>query len=122
MTPITFTLAAAGCGVGAVLRYWLSTHRRPHHMPWPTLIANVLGTALLGAAGALLDSGHLSASGAFIVGGGVAGGLTTFSTLAVDAVVQWRISRTRAVAYLVTTGVAGVVAGIIGWYGAVALT
>lgn len=116
MTPLTFILATLGCGFGAVLRFWLSTWRRPHHVPWPTVLANVLGTALLGAAVFLSDSGHLSAAGSFIVGGGVAGGLTTFSTLAVDAIVLWRSSRLRAVMYLATTGVTGIVAGIAGWW------
>ncbi len=116
MTALTFVLAALGCGLGAMLRFWLSTWRRPHHVPWPTLLANVLGTGLLGAAAFLSDSGHLSAAGSFIVGGGVAGGLTTFSTLAVDAIVLWRSSRPRAVLYLATTGVAGIVAGLAGWW------
>lgn len=116
MTALTFVLAALACGLGSMLRFWLSTWRRPHHLPWPTLLANVLGTALLGAAAFLSDSGHLSASGSFIVGAGVAGGLTTFSTLAVDAVVLWRASRFRAIMYVATTGVAGVLAGIAGWW------
>ncbi len=116
MTAATYLLATLGCGLGSVLRFWLSTWRRPHHLPWPTLLANVLGTALLGAAAALSDSGHLSAAGLFIVGAGVAGGLTTFSTLAVDAVVLWRASRSRATMYLATTGVAGALAGIAGWW------
>ena len=97
MTALTFLLATLGCGFGAVLRFWLNTWRRPHHLPWPTVLANVLGTGLLGAAAFLSDAGQLSAAGAFIVGGGVAGGLTTFSTLAVDAAVLWRSSRSRAV-------------------------
>jgi len=116
VTATTFVLATLGCGLGAVLRFWLSTWRRPHHLPWPTVIANVLGTALLGAAASLSDSGHLSAAGSFIVGAGIAGGLTTFSTLAVDAVVLWRTSRSRATMYVATTGVAGVLAGMAGWW------
>lgn len=116
MTVTTFVLAALACGFGAVLRFWLSTWRRPHHLPWPTVLANVLGTALLGAAASLSDAGHLSAAGSFIVGAGIAGGLTTFSTLAVDAVVLWRASRTRAIMYVATTGIAGVIAGIAGWW------
>lgn len=122
MTPLTFVLAVIGCGLGSVLRFWLGTWRRPHHLPWPTFVSNVVGTALLGAAASLADEGHLSAAGALIVGGGVAGGLTTFSTLAADAVVLWRASRGRAVAYVTATAVAGVVAGFLGWLVAGAVT
>ena len=122
MSALTFACAMAGCGAGAVLRFWLGTLRRPHHLPWPTLVANVLGTALLGAGAALADGGHISPAAAIIVGGGVAGGLTTFSTLAVEAVVLWRSSRVRAVAYLAVTGAAGVAAGFLGWFVAGAVT
>lgn len=122
MTPAAFAAAALGCGFGAVIRFALSTLRREHHLPWPTLVANLLGTFLLGAAGALLGNGTLSSTAAFIVGGGVAGGLTTFSTLAVDAVVMWRTSRRNAVLYVTITGVSGAGAGALGWAIASAIT
>ncbi len=112
---MTFALAVVGCGVGSVARFWLSTLRRPHHVPWPTLVANVLGTALLGAAAGLVDRDALSSGGAFVVGAGIAGGLTTFSTLAVDAVVLWRVARSRAAWYLGATLVAGTIAGVLGY-------
>lgn len=115
MTAQAFVLAAIGCGLGSVLRFWLATWRRPHHWPWPTLLANVLGTALLGAAAFLNDAGNLSTGASLVIGGGVAGGLTTFSTLAVDTIVLWRSSRLRAVTYLAVTGLTGVAAGIVGW-------
>jgi len=122
MTPAVFVAAMLGCGFGAVIRFALGALRREHHLPWPTLLANLLGTALLGAAGALLDNGTLSSTAAFIVGGGVAGGLTTFSTLAVDSVVLWRGSRRNAVLYVAITGVAGAASGALGWAIASAIT
>lgn len=121
MNALTFIAAAVACGLGSVLRFWLGTLRRPHHLPWPTLVVNVIGTALLGAAGALVDSDSVSTTGALIVGGGLAGGLTTFSTLAVDAVVLWRTSRARALAYLLATVVGGTLSGLLGWHAAAAL-
>lgn len=122
MTPGVFVAAMLGCGLGAVLRFALGTLRREHHLPWPTLVANLIGTALLGAAAALLDNGTLSSTAAFIVGGGVAGGMTTFSTLAVDSVVLWRSSRRNAVLYVAITGIAGAAAGALGWAIASAIT
>jgi len=103
MTAATYVLAALACGLGSMLRFWLSTWRRPHHLPWPTLLANVLGTALLGAAASPQRLGPPVCGGLFVVGAGIAGGLTTFSTLAVDAVVLWRASRSRATMYVATT-------------------
>jgi len=122
VTLAMFVAAALGCGCGAVIRFALGTLRREHHLPWPTFLANVLGTLLLGAAAALLDNGTLSATAAFVVGGGLAGGLTTFSTLAVDAVVMWRASRGKAVLYVAVTGIVGAVAGGLGWAIASAVT
>lgn len=115
MSAATLVLAALGCGLGAMARFALGTLRREHHLPWPTLLANVLGTVLLGATAALVDADRVSGAAAIVVGGGVAGGLTTFSTLAVDAVVLWKRSPKLALGYLVTTGALGVIAGWIGW-------
>ena len=115
MSVATFVAASIGCGCGAMIRYALSTLRREHHLPWPTLVANLLGTLLLGAAAALVDSDSLSTSAAFVIGGGIAGGLTTFSTLAVDSVVMFKASRPTAIAYLAITGIGGIAAGAIGW-------
>lgn len=121
MTALGLLAAAAGCGAGAMLRYWLSTLRGSHPYPWPTLLANTLGTLLLGATVALVDRGHLGGFAALVIGGGVAGGLTTFSTLAVDAVVLWKRSVAAAVVYLALTGVLGAAAGGLGWLAAVAV-
>ncbi len=103
-----------------MLRYWLSTLRGAHPYPWPTLLANVLGTALLGATVALVDRGHLGGFASVVVGGGIAGGLTTFSTLAVDAVVLWKRKASAAIGYLAVTGLAGIGAGALGWLAATA--
>ena len=115
MSAWAYVAAILGCGVGAVMRYAIGTWRREHHLPWPTLAANALGTLVLGAAAALLEEGQLSATSAFVIGSGLAGGLTTFSTLAVDAVVLWRTSPRKAVLYLAVTGAVGVASGALGW-------
>lgn len=107
--------AIAACGVGAVARFWIGTWRRPHHWPWPTLVANVVGTAVLGASASLLHSGALGDGAAWVLGAGLAGGLTTFSTLATEAVVLWRESPRAATAYLAVTAVAGMASGWAAW-------
>lgn len=121
MSPLAVAAAIAACGVGAMLRFGVGTLRAPEQWPWHTLIVNLVGTAILGAAAQLLEADVISPGAALVIGSGLAGGLTTFSTLAVDAVALWRQSRGRAVGYVLVTGIGGSVAGLLGWSLAAAL-
>ncbi len=85
---MTALLVALGAAIGVPLRF-LVTQRWPGRAG--TLAVNVVGSAVLGA---LV---HPSASTAALVGTGFCGGLTTYSTFAVEAA-QARSSR-----YVVTT-------------------
>ncbi len=82
-------LVALGGMVGTTGRYLLS-ESLPSHGGWPvpTLVANVLGSFLLGALlEALLRRGGESPRGRAVrlgVGTGVLGGFTTFSSLALE--------------------------------------
>jgi len=73
-------------GCGAVARVWLTTAvaaraRERTRLPLGTLAVNVSGSALLGLLSALaLDDDAL-----LLVGGGLLGGYTTFSTWMVDS-------------------------------------
>lgn len=115
MSAWVYVAAIAACGVAAAGRYALGLLRRPHQFPWPTLVANIVGSAVLGGATRLVHDG---ASGWVVVvlGAGVAGGLTTFSSLALDAVTLWGEGRRRGAAlYLAATMACGVVAAWFGW-------
>lgn len=114
-------IAIAACGAGSVLRFYVASFGRPDSAPWPTLAVNVIGTGLLGASSCLLDKGAIGAGAALIIGTGFAGGLTTFSTLAVELASLWRDSPSKAVAYGVTTVALGTLAGALGWAAALAL-
>lgn len=107
---------ACGSGVGSVARYALSLRAHRDHFPWPTIAVNVAGTALLGSALAVAAQGRLSYSAFAIIALGVAGGLTTFSTLALDAV---RLARTwhlkAASLYVAITVCGGLLASYLGW-------
>lgn len=108
MTPLL--LVALGGGVGAIGRYAL-VRALPSRMPWAVLIANVVGSLLLGVllAGA---SGDLR----LLLGVGFCGGLTTFSTFALDTLVLAREGRpweaTANVVVSVAACLAAVVAGL----------
>lgn len=104
MSVWAYVAAVLGVGLGACVRYALGWLDRAKTFPWPTILANALGSALLGAVLALSDAGSLSPAATFALGTGVAGGLSTFSSLAVDALVLWRDGRRAAAAgYLAGT-------------------
>ncbi|MFI2754597.1 fluoride efflux transporter FluC [Cellulomonas sp. P22] len=90
-----------GAAVGAQLRFATEiVHARARErrglgrptFPWATLTVNVVGSALLGAAAALAVRGVLTTEWLTVLGAGLAGGLTTFSTFALDVV---ELARTR---------------------------
>ncbi|WP_062317614.1 FluC/FEX family fluoride channel [Demequina maris] len=108
MTGWAYAAAILGCGLGACVRFSLGWLDRRRTFPWPTILANVLGAALLGAVVAAGDDALLSPGWAFALGTGVAGGLSTFSSLAVDIVVMLKDRRHHATAqYVLATCVLG---------------
>ena len=84
-----FLLAALGGGIGAGLRFvidGLIMRRVKSGYPLGTFVINVTGSFVLGLLTGLSDSSLLDAYWLFILGGGVMGGYTTFSTAMVDTV------------------------------------
>ncbi len=74
-------LVALGAALGAPLRYALS-HTLDGRWPIGTLLANTVGSALIGGCAALALTGRVWA----LVAIGFCGALTSFSALAVQAV------------------------------------
>lgn len=92
------TLAAVGDGL-------------PWGLPWPLVLVNLVGCALLGV---VLGRGADSRV-RLLVGTGFCGGLTTFSTFAVDAAELMRDSRAEVAAtYLALSVVLGLGAFLAG--------
>jgi CrcB protein len=84
VTPLLFAGVALAGGAGAGLR-WLAdvllSRVTPAGFPWPILVVNVTGSLALGVlTGASLDTAWMA-----LLGTGLLGGFTTFSTVAVDA-------------------------------------
>lgn len=89
MTWGVFLLAVVGGGLGASLRFvtdGLIMRRVTSGYPWGTFVINSVGSLLLGFLTGLSDSSVLDAAWLTILGGGVMGGFTTFSTAVVDTV------------------------------------
>lgn len=86
MSALTLSAAvAAGGGIGALGRFWLSAALAGTFGPFPlhTLVVNVVGCALIGGTASYVAP-HAHAY-AFLVAG-VLGGFTTYSAFALDTV------------------------------------
>ena len=120
-------LVALGGGTGAVLRYQLGrvvSHLVPGQalaFPWGTLGANAVGSAAMGVLIAWLARHDASSAGGgetwrLLLGVGLLGGFTTFSSFSMETVLLWQrgeagLALTYIVASLVL-GLAGLVAGL----------
>ena len=77
MSPLLFLAAALAGGVGAVLRYLVDVgvaRLAGRRFPWGILIVNLTGSFALGVVTTALPET------AFVLGAGLLGGYTTFST------------------------------------------
>ncbi len=87
MTGIALALSvAAAGGIGSAVRHLVDAavpaRRR---FPWALLIINASGSFTLGLVVAVLDGATWHA----VIGTGVLGGYTTFSSASLDAAVRW---------------------------------
>lgn len=82
-TPALVLAVGGAAAVGAVLRYLVDRAvqaRTAGVMPWGTMTVNVVGSLVLGAVVGLAADGRLAAAVAAVLGAGLCGGFTTFST------------------------------------------
>lgn len=100
MSPIIMLAAAALGGVGAVLRMeldgWVNRHITPHNrwnFPLGTIVVNLTACFLLGLLTGLASAQIVSAQARYLLGSGLLGGYSTFSTASVEGVQLLRASR-----------------------------
>ena len=113
------TAVLAGGAIGAVIRFMLertSVHRYGERVPYGTLVANVLGALVLGAAVGMHERAVLSDAWLAFVGTGVCGALTTFSGFIGQIYTHARHADTRnvAIGYLAVTFALGIAAASLG--------
>jgi CrcB protein len=105
------TVAAVfvGGAAGTLARAALATTAVPDpgRWPWPTFVANIVGSVLLGFIGTRLASTDIRRP---LWGTGVCGGLTTFSTVQVETLLMIQHGK-----YLMAAGytAAGIIAGLL---------
>ena len=105
-------MAAIGVGgaLGASVRWAVNELVPATDLPWPTFLVNIAGYALL----ALVDWSAIRADIRAAAGTGFCGGLTTFSTFAVEAVVLADDGRlATAVAYVCASTLVGLVSYLV---------
>lgn len=96
MTALAVVLVAIGGGVGAAGRLALDglvKGRARTPLPVGTVLINVSGSLLLGLLTGLASAGVLSALTLAVLGTGMMGGYTTFSTASVETVQLVRAGR-----------------------------
>jgi len=115
---VTALLVALGAAAGAPARWWLDQHvrrRAGSELPWGTLLINILGSFVLGVVlGA--TAGRPDVQLVALLGTGLCGGFTTFSSFAFET---FRLaedgSYVAATLNLVASVAVGVAAAAVGW-------
>jgi CrcB protein len=103
--PGTFLLVCLAGGLGAALRYAVDAAVTPRvrvSFPVATMLINISGSLLLGLLTGVAVTNGLPREWLLVLGGGLLGGYTTFSTASVEAV---RLLRDRRVVAAVVYGV-----------------
>lgn len=102
MNPLDLLLVSLGGGVGAALRLWLDGVVKARvsgtvlgRFPLGTFVINVSGSLVLGVLTGLGEAGTLGPSTVAVLGTGMMGGYTTFSTASVETVQLLRSGKTR---------------------------
>ena len=114
-----FVAAALAGGIGAGLRYIvdvLVVGGRPGRLPLGILVVNITGSFALGVLTGL-GAGLVGTDLAWVIGVGLLGGYTTFSTVSAESVLLMRAGETRRgwMNALITLGL-GVAAGAAGLF------
>ncbi|GAA1493835.1 fluoride efflux transporter FluC [Curtobacterium herbarum] len=117
MSAVVFLGVAAAGGLGAALRFVLDgavNRGREFRIPVGTLTINVTGSFLLGVVTGA--AGHLGVVPVAVLGTGLLGGYTTFSTASFETVRLARSGRTTAAAVnglgMLVVSVAAAAAGV----------
>ena len=110
--------AALVGGLATVVRYLISrAYAKRNGLPWAVFTVNVIGSAIGGIAVGLSTTGAISTDVRLIFVGGLAGGLTTFSTWSVETIQLLMESKLRtalvSVILNLATGLAAATAGYL---------
>ncbi|MEU7635267.1 fluoride efflux transporter CrcB [Streptomyces sp. NPDC039016] len=109
---MNWLLVIAGAAVGAPLRYLTDRAVQKRHdtvFPWGTFTVNVAGCLILGALTAATTRGAAPNSLQLLLGTGLCGALTTYSTFSYETM---RLAESGALRYAAANVAGSIVAGL----------
>jgi CrcB protein len=109
---VNWLLVIAGALIGAPLRYLTDRFVQSRHrtvFPWSTFVVNVTGCLILGLVTAAVSAGAASSQVQLLVGTGLCGALTTYSTFSYETL---RLTEEGASFFAATNIIASIVAGL----------
>ncbi|MEU1414828.1 CrcB family protein [Streptomyces sp. NPDC005731] len=109
---MNWLLVIAGAFVGAPMRYLTDRAVQSRHdtvFPWGTFTVNVVGSMTLGFITGAVLAGGVSSNLQLLVGTGLCGALTTYSTLSYETL---RLAEEGARFFAAANAVASIVAGL----------
>ncbi|MFI5521586.1 fluoride efflux transporter CrcB [Streptomyces platensis] len=117
---MNWLLVVAGAAVGAPLRYLTDRYVQSRHdtvFPWGTFTVNVAGSLILGLLTGAVTAGAASSHAQLLLGTGLCGGLTTYSTFSYETL---RLAADGARGCAAANCVASVAAGLAAAFAGVA--
>ncbi|WP_225729058.1 MULTISPECIES: fluoride efflux transporter CrcB [unclassified Nocardia] len=114
---MSWLLVILGAAVGAPLRYLTDRAVQTRHdtiFPWGTFTVNIVGSLILGALSGMAADPHVQV----LVGTGLCGALTTYSTFGYETL---QLARTRARFQAVANLAATIIGGLGAYYTGTAL-
>ncbi|AKJ14923.1 chromosome condensation protein CrcB [Streptomyces incarnatus] len=118
---MNWLLVIAGAVVGAPLRYLTDRAVQARHdsvFPWGTFVVNVTGSLILGLITGAASAGALGPRPQLLLGTGLCGALTTYSTFSYETL---RLTEAGSGRYAAANVVASLVAGLAAAFGGVSL-
>ncbi len=115
---LSYLWVAVGGAFGSALRFGIGRFAQavwPNQgFPWATLAINLLGCFLMGCLVQSLAQGWVAQRYQPLLGVGILGGFTTFSTFSLEAVLLWQRGDNAGAMLYVLLSVLGGLAGFIG--------
>lgn len=114
MTFLELLMVGLGGFLGAIVRYYISMRmNRSGRIPVGTLTVNLVGAFLIGCVFGL----DLPMIWTFFLASGLAGALTTFSTMNKELIELWRYDhKKKALLYVLITYCGGIILALYGYY------